>query len=793
MSSENQENQEQKQNEKKELKISAKKYSTLVDFEEDFYRENDIIKKTSEEDSKKQEEELNRKDEEKQELLDHWAKLLLKEPPRRRTYHTSFIYNSVFYVIGGIDITEQKQDDIYKVDLKESNPCWQKVDILGEKMGRIAYHAGAELNGFYYIIGGQDENLNILNTIQIFDLTQENMSEKYNNIELESNLQITDPQKLELLKKIFQILRAKIKDKIESEKINVLDTDLEKELLKYIDEDNLISREKVLLSEIENDLKTEDINKLTDSSIDLEKINTEDLDKTFRPELITESINKINEKIKIYFPSLESHTVNVNEDKTLLIIYGGMSKKEYNRHVLTFDPQTKTAKNLTENLEIENMPPPRQDHAAVIYNGSLYIYGGMGPDSKIYDDMWKFDLSSNTWEEIKTEAQRNKEEKRKKRLEEKIANNEEFETEDEEDFDDDEDENNKDIRPKGRSGHSMVLVGDLFYIFGGKTGLIKESNEIWEFNPNERIYECVHETLLEQFTKEELQKISSENKRNVEKFRWLTRSDIEKRTNPSFNDNLNNEKKNKNQKDKKNDKSSPDKKTNKKNDKTKKAKAIKKSDKTDNKNGQNKDIEGKYSAQILCRPNVLKMRKTLIFTSDPEKIKKGLNILSQDEKEKINSEIQQIKGELPEPRDGQSVCVEGTTIYIFGGDRFKFPFNDLFTLDTVNLPKMGVQESRVQKSLKEKEREEKKIREQKKQEEKEEEEKMKAKQEERKKFEEKIDEEGEEEKKEDEDIEKDEKTKKDEEEKDKEKQKDEKKEEEIKEEDLKLLRNILQY
>ena len=791
MSSENQDNQEQKSDEKKELKISAKKYSTLVDFEEDFYRENDLNKKKSEEDAKKQEEELNKKDEEKQELLEHWAKLLLKEPPRRRTCHTSFMYNSIFYVIGGIDITEQKQDDIYKVDLKETNPCWQKVDILGEKMGRIAYHAGAELNGFYYIIGGQDENLNILNSIQIFDLTQENMSEKYNTIELESNLQITDPQKLELLKKMFQILRVKIKDKSESEKINVLETDLEQKLLKYIDEDNLISREKMLLSEIENDLKTEDINKLTDSSIDLEKINTEDLDKTFRPELITESINKINEKIKIYFPPLESHTVNVNDEKTLLIIYGGMSKKEYNRHVLTFDPQTKTAKNLTENLEIDKMPPPRQDHAAVIYNGGLYVYGGIGPDSKIYDDMWRFDLSSNTWEEIKTEAQKNKEEKRKKRLEEKIANNEEIETDDEEDIDDDED--NKDIRPKGRSGHSMVLVGDLFYIFGGKTGLIKESNEIWEFNPTERIYECIHETLLEQFTKEELQKISSENKRNVQKFRWLTRSDIEKRTNPSFNDNLNNEKKNKNLKDKnkKNDKNNSDK-TNKKNDKTKKTKTTKKSDKTDNKSGQNKDIEGKYSDQVLCRPNVLKMRKTLIFTSDPEKIKKGLNTLSQDEKEKINSEIQQIKGELPEPRDGQSVCVEGTNIYIFGGDRFKFPFNDLFVFNTVNLVKMGVQESKVQKLLKEKEKEEKKIREQKKKEEKEEEEKMEAKQEERKKFEEKIDEEGEgegEEKK-DEDKEKD--KKKDEEGKEKEKEKDEK-EEDIKEEDLKLLRAILQY
>lgn len=86
--------------------------------------------------------------------------------------------------------------------------------------------------------------------------------------------------------------------------------------------------------------------------------------------------------------------------------------------------------------------------------------------------------------------------------------------------------------------------------------------------------------------------------------------------------------------------------------------------KNDNKNEQNKDIEGKYADQVLCRPNVVKMRKTLIFTSDPEKIKEGLKTLSKDDKEKLNPNIVRIKGELPEPRDGQSVCVEGTDLYI---------------------------------------------------------------------------------------------------------------------------------
>ena len=105
------------------------------------------------------------------------------------------------------------------------------------------------------------------------------------------------------------------------------------------------------------------------------------------------------------------------------------------------------------------------------------------------------------------------------------------------------------------------------------------------------------------------------------------------------------------------------------------------------------------------------MRKTLIFTSNPDKIKEGLNILSKDEKEKINEQIVRIKGEIPEPRDGQTACVEGSNIYIFGGDRFKFPFNDLFVLDTISLPLLPMKENKRLKREKEKAKEEREERE----------------------------------------------------------------------------------
>ena len=597
---------EKKPEDKTSLSISSKKYSTIAEFQEDIDTLREPPKKNlekSDEEIKQEEEEAKKKEEEneiKEKLLSHWSKLLLKEPPKRRSSHTSFIHDGFFYVIGGIDITEHKQDDIYKVNIKEPNATWIKVDTLGDSLEKIAYHAGAEINGFYYIVGGQNENLKTLNTIQVFDITQEIMC-----------------------------------DKIE---------------------------------------------------LDTEK-----------------------------FPPLESHTVNVNEETNSLIIYGGVSGKELNRHIYSFDVQNKEIKNLTQDLSEENTPPPRQDHAAVIYNKALYIYGGIGLDNKIYDDMWKYDFGSNTWTEIKTEAQKKKEDKKKQKQLEREANkenkdntnlNNDFE---EDEFDDDEDEEIKDIRPQARSGHSMVVIGDTFYIFGGKTGLIKESNEVWKFIPEQNEYECVHEVLLEQFTKEELSKISAENKKDEKKFRWLTRSDIEKRTNPSFNSykseaEIEKEKERKKKKNKENEKNQNQQIKTVKNDKNKKTK------KTEKKNDKssNKDIEGKYADQVLCRPNVLKMRKTLIFTSNPDKIKEGLNTLAKDEKGKMNENIQTIKGEIPEPRDGQSVCVEGNCMYIFGGDRFKYPFNDLFVLDTIQLPLLPIKENKRVQREKEKAKEEKK-------------------------------------------------------------------------------------
>lgn len=573
---------------------------------------------------------LNLRDQDFESEIMKWTKITPKCPPKRRTRHSSFVYSGKLYIVGGIDITEKKQDDIYYINLAEPTEGWKKVELQGDiPLQKIAYHAGARIGSKYYIVGGQSESLKSLNTIQVFNITGECMEEPI--------------------------------------------------------------------------------------QLDQEK-----------------------------FPGVESHTVCVH-DRNNLVIYGGKTGKELNRHIYVINLETQEVTKPTEGMSDDQLPPPRTDHAACMNGGVLYVFGGFGPDSKYYDDMWRFDFGDSSFVELKTEKQR-EEEQRKKEAEEEArrkaeeeanrgAENEQAEAHEEvkqeepvepekplimlneriidggEKYDDDlnedptieqreigdasggENEEKKpeenaqaspdegeegqeggeqgtgeeekkaeeveDItRPKGRSGHTMTKIGGCFYIFGGKTDLIKESNELWKFDPASVEYTLIHDTLLIQFTEEELKKISQSDEKGQKPFHWLTRGEVEKRTNPSFNDKVKSKKKKKGAKDK-----------NKKN--------------KNQKGGDDDydDTEGKFSDQVLHRPNVIKMRKTLIFTSEPSSIKNGLVALENDEKATLAQNIYKIRGEVPEPRDGQTVVPYKGKLYVFGGDRFKFPFNDLFTYD----------------------------------------------------------------------------------------------------------------
>lgn len=43
-----------------------------------------------------------------------------------------------------------------------------------------------------------------------------------------------------------------------------------------------------------------------------------------------------------------------------------------------------------------------------------------------------------------------------------------------------------------------------------------------------------------------------------------------------------------------------------------------------------------------------------------------------------------VRGRRPKPRDGHTGIVEGNHLFIFGGDRHRMPFNDLYSLDVAS-------------------------------------------------------------------------------------------------------------
>jgi hypothetical protein len=242
-------------------------------------------------------------------IIGKWTRIHARNPPKRRSNHTAFLYRKAYlYIVGGVDITERKQSDIYRVKLTSHYPEWEKVDVEG--MIKIAYHAGVYYKGIYYIIGGQNEEIRTLNTILKFKVSENKM-----------------------------------------------------------------------LDPIEPDENT--------------------------------------------FPKIESHTVNLYNGNA--IVYGGNCGKNFNKNVYSINLENGEIKNLTENLESDKMPIPRADHAAEIQGDSLYVYGGYGPDNVYLDDVWCFNLGSNSWTQIKFGDEDQKKEEEEKKEDENNVKKEENE------------------------------------------------------------------------------------------------------------------------------------------------------------------------------------------------------------------------------------------------------------------------------------------------------------------------------------------------------------------------------
>ena len=199
---------------------------------------------------------------------------------------------------------------------------------------------------------------------------------------------------------------------------------------------------------------------------------------------------EFNEKT---IPPRTGHSMTLVGDK--LVVFGGFSKGTFSNTVYTYDILENSWRN-NEQHESDNeileegggtavqtevgtasAPEPRINHSQVTVGTSIVIYGGVDKNGNCYDDIWKFDLISNSWKKI-------------------LVNGE---------------------IPKARQGHTAIVVDDnQILFFGGKTANIFEINELWKFDLELNRFDLVQGTLLQRegFNRQVKPRIISEETTN---------------------------------------------------------------------------------------------------------------------------------------------------------------------------------------------------------------------------------------------------------------------------------------
>lgn len=208
--------------------------------------------------------------------------------------------------------------------------------------------------------------------------------------------------------------------------------------------------------------------------------------------------------------------------------------------------------------------------------------------------------------------------------------------------------------PSGRSGHSMLFYKDSLVIFGGKAGNMNEANDLWRFDLEGKTFVLIHDTLLELYTEKELLDYQPRKEEPLDKkktFRVLTKKDI-----PALNPMT----------------------TSYKGFDMKKKKTLHRSLYLENK--QN------FETEVLKSPLGAKLKKSIIFNqeNDMNGVLTWLNTLFESKSHKSMIHDTNVAGVPPLPRDGHSTLLFENKLIVFGGDRNKFPFNDLFTFSLNN-------------------------------------------------------------------------------------------------------------
>jgi len=163
-----------------------------------------------------------------------------------------------------------------------------------------------------------------------------------------------------------------------------------------------------------------------------------------------------------------------SETEASIFIFGGYCHGKYLNTLFEYKIESGTCKMI--NVGKENVPEGRILHAMGIFENDIYIHGGESKGGEYLTDFWKYSIKDSTWSMIELKGN----------------------------------------APKPRSGHSIITYNSKFYLFGGKTGNIHETNELWAYDINKSQFELKHDTLLEQYSEKEIAAMTLQGHQHME-------------------------------------------------------------------------------------------------------------------------------------------------------------------------------------------------------------------------------------------------------------------------------------
>jgi len=275
-------------------------------------------------------------------VYEKWVELKCQNPPKRRSYHVSFIHKDFLYILGGIDLKEGRISDISCLSLNFADEIkWKNQEVTGDIPEPLSDHSGVLVEDNFYLFGGESEFGETKNTLY----------------------------KLNLITFIWEKKNFPLTTIIE----------LSNHTCSYYKENKSL----VIFGGYNNGKYVYDIYTY--------KIKEEEWNKI---EIDLNSKNVPEGRIK--------HSANIIDD--YMYVYGGQNVDgNYLSDLWKFDLlNSKWQQIIYNNLSPDDIPLGRSGHSS-IYNSkdhSLYIFGGKVSHAQERNELWKFDINDKQFKLI---------------------------------------------------------------------------------------------------------------------------------------------------------------------------------------------------------------------------------------------------------------------------------------------------------------------------------------------------------------------------------------------------------